>query len=200
MNKNALFKIGYGLYVLTAKEKDKDNGCIVNAVMQVTDTPLRICVCVNKLNYTHDMILKTNKFNLSVIDEKANFELFKHFGFESGRDTDKFADFYDVKRSENGILYVNSNTNAYISAEVIKAEDMGTHTMFIADVSECEIISDETSVTYDYYFKNIKPAANAKKKGYVCKICGYVYEGTELPGDYICPICKHPASDFEEIK
>ncbi len=200
MNKNAMFKIGYGLYVLTAKDEDKDNGCIVNTVMQLTDTPLRICVCVNKENYTHDMIMKTKKFNVSVINEKADFEMFKRFGFESGRNKNKFEGFEKIKRSENGILYITENCNAYISGEVIKTEDLGTHTMFVADVSSCEIITDETSVTYDYYFKNIKPKTNKEKKGYVCKICGYVYEGAELPEDYICPLCKHPASDFEEIK
>lgn len=201
MDKKAMFKISYGLYVLTARDGEKDNGCIVNTIMQITDSPLRICVCVNKTSHTHRMIEKTKSFNVSCLAESADFEIFKRFGFQSGRDTDKFAGFAGASRSENGILYIKESTNAYISAKVIKSEDLGTHTMFFADVTGCELLSEEGSVTYDYYFKHIKPAVNSSgKKGYVCKICGYVYEGASLPGDYICPICKHPASDFEQIK
>ncbi len=199
IKKEALFKLGYGLYVLTAKDGDKDNGCIVNTVMQITDTPLRICVCVNKDNLTHDMILKTGELNVSALTESTDFELIKRFGFESGRNADKFSGLNSVARSGNGLVYLTDKTNAFISAKVFKSEDLGTHTMFFADVCEAEILNDETSVTYDYYFKNIKPSVS-KKKGYVCKICGYVYEGETLPADFICPLCKHGAQDFEEVK
>jgi len=199
IKKEALFKIGYGLYVLTAREDNSDNGCIINTVMQVTETPLRICVCVNKSNHTHDMILKSGKFNVSCLTESADFDVFKQFGFQSGKSFNKFEGYSGALRSENGVLYITENTNAYISCEVCKTEDLGTHTMFIADVVASECLSHETSVTYDYYFKHIKPSSNAKK-GYVCKICGYVYEGAELPDDFICPLCKHGAADFEEIR
>lgn len=200
IKKEALFKIGYGLYVLTARSNDFDNGCIINTVMQVTDTPLRVCICVNKENFTHDMIMETKKFNVSCLTEAAEFKVFERFGFKSGKTDNKFEGFSDALRSSNGILYINKNTNAFISCEVVSTTDLGTHTMFIADVTESEILSNENSVTYDYYFKNIKPAPQSKKKGYVCKICGYVYEGETLPEDFICPWCKHGASDFEEIK
>ena len=145
------------------------------------------------------MILKTGKFNVSCLTEKVDFSTIERFGFESGRNVDKFGGLSHIKESENGLLYLTDEVNAFISATVFKTEDLGTHTMFFADVSETEILNEETSVTYDYYFKNIKPAP-AKKKGYVCKICGYVYEGEVLPSDFICPLCKHGAADFEEIK
>lgn len=196
----AMFKLSYGLFVLTAKDKEKDNGCIINTVMQITDSPKQIAVCVNKSNFTHDIIIKTHSFNISVLSEKADFEIFKRFGFSSGRDTDKFADYTNVKCSENGILYVTESTNAFMSAKVVSVVDCGTHTMFIAEVTEAEVLSDDKSVTYEYYFANIKPKPEKKKKGYVCKICGYVYEGETLPEDFVCPLCKHPASDFEELE
>lgn len=199
IDNSALFTLSYGLFVLTAKD-DKDNGCIVNTVQQVTQEPLKISVAVNKANHTHDMILKTGEFNVSVLTEKANFDIFKRFGFSSGRDTDKFENFSSVKRSENGICYITDMTNAVISGKVIETVDMGTHTLFIADVTEAVKLSDEKSVTYQYYFDHIKPKPETeKKKGYVCKICGYVYEGDPLPDDFICPLCKHPASDFEPL-
>ena len=196
----AMFKLSYGLFVLTAKEGEKDNGCIINTAMQITDKPLQIAVCVNKSNFTHDMIAKSREFNLSVLSEKADFEIFKRFGFVSGRDTNKFADFFDVKRSENGLLYVTQGVNAFMSAQVVSVVDCGTHSMFIAEVTEAKVLSEDKSVTYEYYFANIKPKTEKKKKGYVCKICGYVYEGEKLPDDFICPLCKHPASDFEELE
>ena len=196
----AMFKLSYGLFVLTAKDTEKDNGCIINTVMQITDSPKQIAVCVNKSNFTHDIIIKTHSFNISVLSEKANFEIFKRFGFSSGRDTDKFADYSQAKRSENGILYITESVNAFMSAKVVSTVDCGTHTMFIAEVTEAEVLSDDKSVTYEYYFANIKPKPEKKKKGFVCKICGYVYEGDTLPEDFICPLCKHPASDFEELE
>lgn len=198
IDNSAIFTISYGLFVLTAKD-EKDNGCIINTVQQVTQDPLKISIAVNKSNYTHDMILKTGEFNVSVLTEKANFDIFKRFGFASGKDTDKFENFSSVSRTENGIYYITENTNAVISGKVIQTVDLGTHTLFIADVTESKKLSDEKSVTYQYYFDNIKPKNDTKKKGYVCKICGYVYEGEPLPDDFICPLCKHPASDFEPL-
>ena len=200
MDPKSMFKIGYGLYVLTANSNGKDNGCIINTAIQVTSQPNRISICLNKLNYTHDMIVKDGKFNISVIDETASFDLFKHFGFASGKDKDKFADFDSYKKSENGLLYICENTNAFISGKVFETVDLGTHTMFLADVTDGEVLSDNKTCTYDYYQSNTKPKPEKKKvKGYRCRICGYVYEGEELPEDFICPICKHGASDFEKI-
>ena len=200
MNTNALFKIGYGLYVLTANEQGKDNGCIVNTVMQLTSEPLQIAVCVNKNNYTCEMIQRTRKFNVSVLAEGVGFDVFKNFGYQCGRNIDKFASFYDTKRSNNGVLYITKNTNAYFSAYVQQEIDLGTHIMFIAQLVESEVLSEQPTVTYDYYQKNIKPASKpVDKKGWRCKICGYIYEAEVLPPDYICPICKHGAIDFEKI-
>lgn len=200
MNTSALFKIGYGLYVLSCNEQGKDNGCIVNTVMQVTSDPLQIAVCVNKNNYTCEMIQHTKKFNLSVITENTDFELFKNFGYQSGKNTDKFTNFSDTKRSPNGILYITKNTNAYISAYVQQEIDLGTHIMFIAQLVEAEILSEEPTVTYDFYQKNIKPKPETtSKKGWRCKICNYIYEGEFLPPDFICPWCKHGVEDFEKL-
>lgn len=198
IKKEALFKIGYGLYILTAND-GKNNGCVINTVMQITDTPLRIAICVNKANHTHDMILKTKKFNISCLTENTDFSLIERFGFRSGKDSDKFEDFSCLATSGNGICYITDSVNTCISADVFDTKDLGTHTMFFADVTETIAISDENSVTYDYYFKHIKPAPETKKKGYVCKICGYVYEGETLPDDFICPLCKHGKEDFEAI-
>ena len=202
MDNKAMFKIGYGLYILTAKEGKKDNGCVINTAIKVTSKPNRISVTVNKQNYTHDMIMKTGVFNVSILSEKATFDVFKHFGFQSGRDVDKFADYKDATRSENGLYYVTGDTNAYISGKVINTLDLGTHTMFIADVTDAEVLADVPTTSYDYYQKNIKTKPEAPKKvtGYVCKICGYIYEGDPLPEDFICPICKHGAADFEKIE
>lgn len=199
MDRKVMQKMTYGLFVLTAREGEKDNGCIVNTASQVTTTPNRIIVTVNKENYTHDMIQRTGVFNLSVLDESAEFSVFQRFGFQSGRDTDKLEDFV-CSRSENGIVYIPEMTNAYISAKVISAMDLGTHTMFLAEVTGGDVLSDRESVSYTYYHKNIKPSANVKKKkGWICQICGYVYEEEVLPEDFICPICKHPASDFVKL-
>lgn len=188
--------------MLTARDGGKDNGCIINTVTQVTDTPKRITMAVNKQNLTHNMIMKTGVFNVSVLSEDVPFEVFQHFGFQSGRDVDKFAGYADCARSENGVLYLSKNTNAFLSAAVIEAKDYGTHTLFVADVTQAQTLSEVPSVTYAYYFEHIKPKpapVEEKKKGFVCKICGYVYEGDELPADFICPLCKHGAEDFEPL-
>lgn len=200
MNNAAMFQLTYGLFVLTAKDGEKDNGCIINTVQQVTSTPNRISIAVNKNNYTHDMIIKTGEFNVSILSEEVPFDIFKHFGFQSGRDTDKFAEFDACDRSENGIAYLNKYANAFLSGKVVQTVDLGSHTLFIADVTDGEVLSSVPSVTYAYYHKNIKPQPQATKaKGWRCKICGYIYEGEELPADFICPICKHGAADFERI-
>ena len=201
MNSNAMFNISYGLYVLSAEEEGKDNGCIVNTLLQVTSTPNAVSITVNKQNYTHDMILRTGKFNVSMLSQSADFELFKRFGFQSGKDVDKFDGFAGAKRSENGILYVSESANAYLSAEVFQTVDLGTHTTFFAKVTDAEVLSEEESLTYAYYHKYIKPQPQkATKAGYRCKICGFVYEGEPLPEDYVCPLCKHGAEDFEKIE
>lgn len=200
MDKKAMYQFSYGLFVLTAKDGEKDNGCIINTAMQVTTDPNYIIIAVNKSNLTHDMIDKTGQFNLSVLTQKASFDTFKHFGFQSGRDTDKMQAI-EFSRSENGIAYLTKETNAFISAKVVSKTDLPTHTMFLAQVVDAQVLSNDESVTYSYYQKNIKqaPADAAKKKGFICKVCGYIYEGEELPADFICPICKHPASDFEPL-
>lgn len=202
MNKNAMFNLTYGLFVLTAREGDKDNGCIVNTVSQVTTTPNRIVVAVNKANYTHDMIARTGVFNVSILTENSKFDTYKHWGYQSGAKADK-AEGITFSRSENGVIYLTEETNAYLCARVVSATDLGTHTLFLADVTEGEVLSEEKSVTYSYYQSNIKPApaaAETRKKGFICTVCGYIYEGDVLPEDYICPICKHPASDFKAMQ
>ena len=200
MNTNALFKIGYGLYILTARDGEKDNGCIVNSIMQVTSEPLQVAVCINKNNYTCEMIQHTKKFNISVLSEGVGFDVFKNFGYQCGKNVDKFANFYDVKRSPNDVLYITKDTNAFMSAFVQQEIDLGTHIMFIAQLVAAEVLSDKPTVTYDFYQKNIKPKPQTTTtKGWRCKICGYIYEGENLPNDFVCPICKHGAIDFEKI-
>ena len=199
IDNTAIFKLSYGLFVLFARNNDKDNACIINTAQQVTQEPLRISVTVNKDNLTHALIYRTKKLNLSVLSESVPFDVIKEFGFVSGFEKEKVPS-GKYKRAENGICYLSDYSNAYISADVIDTVDLGTHTMFICDVTAAEKLSDENSVTYDYYFKHIKPKPEtAKNTGYVCKICGYVYEGEPLPDDFVCPLCKHPASDFEKL-
>lgn len=199
-NQAAMFQLSYGLFVLSAKDGKKDNGCIVNTVQQVTTSPNRILVAVNKGNYTHDMIMKTGEFNASILSEDADFDIFKHFGFQSGRDVNKMEGLEDFDRAENGIIYLTKGPNAYISAKVVQTTDLGSHTLFLADVTDGDVLNNVPSVTYAYYHKNIKPQPQeTKKTGWRCKICGYIYEGEELPADFICPICKHGAEDFEKI-
>ena len=200
IDNNAMFKLSYGLYVLTAKCEGKDNGCVVNTVIQITDTPKRILVAVNKANHTCKMIKETNDFTVSCLTQKTSFDMIKRFGFASGKTTNKFENFSGWERGTNSIAHITENTNAFMNAKVIKAEDVGTHIVFFAEVTEAKVLSDEKSLTYDYYFENVKPKVKVeKKKGYVCKICGYVYEGENLPADFICPICKHGVEDFEPI-
>lgn len=202
MSKNenaALFKIGYGLYVVTTNDGNKDNGCIVNTVTQVTGEPDRVAVTVNKMNYTHDVIMNTNKLNVNCIAESAPFSVFQNFGFRSGRTENKLEG-VAFERSNNGLAVLKDNVNAYMSLWVESTVDLGTHTMFICFVTQMAELSGEDTMTYTYYHKNVKPKPQPqKKKGYVCKICGYVYEGEEIPEDFVCPLCKHPASDFELI-
>ncbi len=206
MDLKALQKISCGLFVITALDGTKHNGCIINTAMQVTSSPIQISITVNKSNYTADIISRTGAFNISCIDESADFKLFTRFGFSSGRDTDKFRGFNDCKTAANGLFYITKGTNSMMSAKVVQTIDVGTHLIFIGEITQAIILSDKPSATYSYYHSNIKPAPKAslkpesnKDKKWVCKICGYVYEGEELPEDFICPVCKHPASDFEKL-
>lgn len=205
MDKKAMYKLSYGLFVLTAKEGDKDNGCIINTAIQAASEPNQLSICVNKANYTHDMVMRTGEFTVSVISENADFELFKHFGFQSGKEVDKFAGYTNCKRGANGICYITEGTNAFISVKVTKTEDLGSHTMFIGEITDMEVLSEDASVTYAYYLENIKPkpqAVGTDDKGQTvwrCTICGYEYVGEEIPDDFICPLCKHPVSDFEKV-
>ena len=198
----AMYKIPYGLYMLTTTDGAKQNGCIVNTVSMITDNPKRLVVFVNKANYSEELLRKTGIFNVSVLTESAPFDLFKQFGFVSGRDKDKFEG-GRYETSENGLYYLPAHTNAVISGKVVDYYDYGTHTLFVAEVTEAKVLSDEKSVTYEYYQANIKQKPQAQtapteKEKWVCKICGYEHEGP-LPEDFICPWCKHPASDFEKV-
>ena len=205
MNNKAMYNLSYGLFVLTARQGDKDNGCITNTVAQVTTEPNQITVAVNKLNLTHDMIAATKKLTASILSERADFSLFQRFGFQSGRDVDKFLMFDGKKRVANDTFAVTQGTNGYISAYVTQQIDVGTHTIFLASVTDMDVWSDAPSATYAYYQSIIKPKPQAPGKAaqgktiWRCKVCGYEYVGEELPKDFICPICKHPASDFEKV-
>ena len=196
---NALFKIEYGLYVVTVKGEELDNGLILNAIMQVTAEPLKVAVTVNKQNYSHDLIKASGIMNVCPLNEKAPFSLFQNFGMQSGRDAYKFIG-VNAARSNNGLLYLTEYSNAFISLAVEQYVDLGSHGMFICAVTESQILNDVPTMTYGYYYNTVKPKKQTAKKGYVCKICGYVYEGEPLPDDFICPLCKHPASDFEKIE
>ncbi len=204
-NDKAMYALSYGLFILAARQGEKDNGCIINTVMQVTTDPNRLVITVDKRNLTHDMVKATGRFALSILSEKAGFDLFRRFGFQSGRDTDKFAGFPYTQRGEDGVLYVTQGVSAWLSCKVVTTMDLGTHTLFLADVEDGDMLSSDPSATYAYYHAHIKPAhqaasaADSGKKKWVCKVCGYIYEGDELPTDYICPICKHPASAFEPM-
>ena len=203
LDPTALFTLSYGLYVLTAREAGRDCGCIVNTVTQLTENPTRIALSVNKQNFTNEVIQRTGVFNISVLTEAATMDLFRHFGFQSGRDVDKFAGRADPV-SENGLRYIGGPANALISGKVEQAIDCGTHMLYIALVTEARKLSDAPSMTYAYYFANVKPKPQPKpaekpRRGFVCRICGYFYEGDELPPDFICPLCKHGAADFEPV-
>ena len=202
-NKNdlsALFNIGYGLYVVTSNDGKKDNGLIVNTITQVTNTPNRIAVTINKENYSHHIIKQTGKMNVNCLTEDAPFKVFEAFGFRSGRNVDKFAD-CEPLRSDNGLVFLPRYINSFLSLKVEQYVDLDTHGMFICSVTEARVLSDRESMTYAYYHANVKPKPETEgKKGFVCKICGYVYEGDELPEDFVCPLCKHGAADFEPIQ
>lgn len=221
-NQDALFQIGYGLFLVAANEDGKDNACIVNTVMQVTQNPVRLLVSVSNQNLTHDMIKNTGKLTVSVLTEKTPFSVYRHFGYQSGKQIDKFADFEDVTRCANGCYRLNRNSSAFFCGIVCDTFALDTHTMFLVEVTMTDVVSSETPVTYEYYQKKVKQpykpvvkqqertgkngdnkSAEKKKTGeinsYICKICGYVYKGEFLPEDFICPICKHGAADFEKI-
>ena len=196
----ALFNIGYGLYVVTSNDGKKDNGLIVNTISQVTNDPLRIAVTINKDNYSHHVIKQTKKLNVNVLSIEAPFSVFENFGFQSGRNIDKFAN-SKVLRADNGLVFLPKYINSFFSLKVENYLDLQTHGMFICSVSEARVISDKETMTYTYYQKNVKPKPQTEnKKGWVCKVCGYVYEGENLPEDFVCPLCKHGAIDFEKIK
>ena len=205
IEKEAMYKLTYGLFMLTTTDGQKQNGCIVNTVTMLTDNPKRIVVFVNKANYSEQLLRKTKIFNVSVLTEKTPFDIFKQFGFQSGRDVDKFEG-GRYETSENGLYYLPDYANAVLSAKVVDCYDYDTHTLFVAEVTEAKTLNGDKSVTYEYYQNNIKPKPQAPKteepsaKGkWVCKICGYTHEGDELPDDFICPWCKHPAEDFEKV-
>ena len=201
-NKNdltALFRIGYGLYVVTSNDGKKDNGLIVNTVIQLTDTPNRVAVNINKANYSHHVIKQTGMLNVNCLSTEAPFSVFQQFGFQTGRSVDKFAG-QTVHRSDNGQVFLDKYINAFMSLKVEDYVDLGTHGMFICSVTEARVMSNQETMTYTYYQNNVKPKPETEgKKGFVCKVCGYIYEGDELPADYICPLCKHGAADFEPI-
>ena len=201
-NKNdmtALFRIGYGLYVVTSNDGKRDNGLIVNTVTQVTNTPNRVAVCINKQNYSHHIIKQTGIMNVNCLSTEAPFKVFEDFGFRSGRNVDKFEG-QEVLRSDNGLVFLPKYINAFMSLKVEQYVDLDTHGMFICEVTEARVISDRETMTYNYYQDNVKPKPQTEgKKGWVCKVCGYIYEGEDLPDDFICPLCKHGVADFEPI-
>jgi len=197
----ALYNISYGLYVITSNDGKRDNGMISNTVMQITNKPAKVVIGINKANYSHDVIKETGIMNVNCLSMDAPFAVFEKFGFQSGRDTDKFAG-ETVTRSENGLIVLDQYVNAVLSLKVENYIDMDSHGMFICSVTEEKVLSDKETMTYTYYQNNVKPGRKAeenKKKGFVCKICGWVYEGETLPPDLVCPICKHPAEDFEPL-
>ena len=201
MNPKALFKITYGLYLLSTRSYGQDNACIINTAVQVASDPLLISISVNKANQTHDMILESGRFNLSALTTETPFSLFQRFGMQSGRDVNKFIGFEDVERAPvNGLLYLTKYTNALLCAKLVRTVDLGSHTLFIAQLEDAQVLGEEESCTYGYYQSDIKPRPQAqKKKGWVCSVCGHVYEGENLPDDYICPLCKHPKEDFRPL-
>ena len=194
----AVYNISYGLYILTVNDGNKHTGCVINTLMQVTPSPSRISITINKDNYTTDIISKTGVFNVSILDMSTNFDIIKRFGFASGKDIDKFVGFNDYNVADNGVAYITKHTNSYISAKVVSSSDVGTHITFVADIDKDVVLSDTKSLTYAYYLDNIKPKVESTdNKKYVCSICGFEYEGDTLPDDYICPLCKHGAEFFE---
>ncbi|MBQ8850866.1 MAG: flavin reductase [Oscillibacter sp.] len=201
MDTKAFYKLTYGLFLLTAREEGRDNGCIINTAIQVANDPARISIAVLKGNHTHDMIARTGVFAISSISTSATFDLFQRFGMQSGREVDKFEGFADVERGGNDLLYLTKGANMTMSGKIVDQLDLGSHTLFIGEVGDAVVLSDEPSCTYAYYQSDIKPKKQEeKKKGWVCSVCGYVYEGDPLPADFICPWCKHGAEDFEPLQ
>lgn len=200
MNMKALYHITYGLYLLSARSYGQDNACIINTAVQVASEPLRISISVNKGNKTHDMIMESGRFNLSALTTDAPFSLFQRFGMQSGRDVNKFIGFDDVRRADNGILVLSRYASAYISLKLVRTLDLDSHTLFIAELEDAQVLSNLPACTYGYYQSDIKPKPQPeKKKGWVCSVCGHVYEGEELPEDYVCPLCRHGREDFQPI-
>jgi flavin reductase (DIM6/NTAB) family NADH-FMN oxidoreductase RutF/rubredoxin len=199
----SLFNISYGLFILHTQDSNgKDNACVVNSFIQCADKPQRVMLSVNKLNYSHDLVAKTGVFNISILTEETPFSTIKRFGFASGRNGDKMAGFEnELARSANGLYYIKSTANSFISCRVLQSIDCGSHTLFVCEVTEAKNLCKKPSLTYAYYFANIKPKpiVQEKKIGWRCKICGYFYEGKDLPKDFVCPICKHGAEDFEKV-
>jgi flavin reductase (DIM6/NTAB) family NADH-FMN oxidoreductase RutF len=210
IDKTCMFNLSYGLFVLSAKDETKNNACIVNTVIQITEKPNRVLVAVNKLNYTHDLIVKNKKFMISVLTNEVPFSVFERFGFQSGKDIDKFKDFKEVAMGENKLPFLSKYANACIGATVVDMYDSESHTVFIAEVTEAKVLCKVPSITYAYYHAHTKPKIQVKPKSdkktgkkmkrYVCKVCGFIYEGEELPEDYICPICKHGVDAFDLIE
>ena len=200
MNTKAMHNITCGLFMLSSKAEGKAGGCIINTVMQVTSKPLRITITVNKANHTHDLIQSSGVFAVSLLSENAPFSLFQHFGFQSGRDVDKFQGM-PVLEDANGVPYLTWGSCGYLSCKVVSSMDLGTHTQFLADVVDCDVLSSDAPVSYAYYQANIKPKPEKKAdaKGWRCTICGYIYEGDPLPEDFVCPICKHGVEAFEKV-
>lgn len=200
MDTQVLHKISYGLYIVTVKDENKDNGCIINTTMQISSNPCLIAIALNKNSYTSEILAKTKKLNISIISNNATHDIFENFGYHCGRDYDKFEKFKGT-RATNGIFYITKYTNSYISATVENTIDLNSHFLFLAKVEEAIILNDTLSLTYEEYQKDLKNKINTndKRKGWRCKICGFIYEHEILPPNYICPICKHGAIDFEKI-
>ncbi len=201
MDPKALQHITYGLYLLSARQNDRDSACIINTAAQVASDPVRISISVNKSNYTCGMILDTGVFTLSALSVDAPFALFQRFGMQSGRDCDKFAGFDGAQRSENGLYHLTRYSSMNLSAKVVQQLDLGSHILFLAEVVDAAVLSDRPACTYSYYQSEIKPKAQkAKKKQWECAICGYIYEGDPVPDDFICPLCKHGKEDFRPVQ
>ncbi|MCI5568288.1 MAG: flavin reductase [Lachnospiraceae bacterium] len=203
MDNKALFKLSYGIFMLATKDGEKINGCITNTCIQVANDPTRVAISVLNSNYTCDLIKNSGVFAISILDKNCTFDTIKHFGYQSGRDVDKFADI-NASFDENGIPYLTENVSSVVTGKVLEKHELGTHTLFIAEVTDARMITGEAPLTYDYYQSNVKPkpaAVNAEKKikAWRCKICGYIYEGSDLPKDFVCPLCGHGAEDFEPV-
>lgn len=198
MDPKALFQITYGLYVLTTRRQNRDNGLIINTVMQIAEQPDRLAVAISKRNHSCQLLRETGIFNVSTITTEADFALFQRFGMQSGREVDKFRGFDGITRTENGLYRLNTMSNAYLSGKVLSETDLGTHFLFVAEVTDGQVLSHANPCTYSYYQSHIKPKPAPRKKSWVCEVCGYVHEGEELPADFICPVCKHGREVFVE--